>query len=303
MKQITISSMGFESFCRTFKLKMRLLIALALLGTWSSFSQVVINEVDADTAGTDILEFVELYDGGVGNTALDGLTLVFYNGSNNLSYASYDLDGQTTNADGYFVIGNAAVANVSLVIPSNGLQNGADAVALYTADGTDFPSGSAVSLTNLEDAMVYDTNDSDDPDLLVLLNAGQAQVNEDGAGDKDNHSSQRIPNGTGGARNTSTYAQLAPSPGAVNFDPSATAVFIINELDADTAGADTLEFVEIYDGGVGNSTLDGLVLVLFNGSNNLSYAAYDLDGQTTNAEGYFVIGNAAVANVSMVIPG
>ncbi|MEZ5457047.1 MAG: hypothetical protein R3F04_13210 [Lysobacteraceae bacterium] len=28
---------------------------------------VVINEVDADTAGTDTLEFVELYDGGLGN--------------------------------------------------------------------------------------------------------------------------------------------------------------------------------------------------------------------------------------------
>jgi len=265
-------------------------------------TNVVINELDADTAGTDTLEFVELYDGGVGNMALDGLVLVFYNGSNNLSYASYDLDGQTTNADGYFVIGNAAVANVSIVIPSNGLQNGADAVALYTADGTDFPNGSAVSLTNLEDALVYDTNDSDDPDLLVLLNAGQSQVNEDGGGDKDAHSSQRIPNGTGGARNTATYAQLLPSPGAVNFDPLSTPVFIINELDADTAGTDTLEFVEIYDGGIGNSALDGLVLVLFNGSNNLSYAAHDLDGQTTNADGYFVIGNAAVANVGIVIP-
>ncbi|MFC4634449.1 T9SS type A sorting domain-containing protein [Dokdonia ponticola] len=302
MKHITFSSKAFGSFCRTFTSKLRLSIALALVGTWSSFSQVIINELDADTAGTDTLEFVELYDGGVGNTALDGLTLVFYNGSNNLSYAAYDLDGQTTNADGYFVIGNAAVANVSIVIPSNGLQNGADAVALYTADATDFPNGSAVSLTNLQDAMVYDTNDSDDADLLVLLNPGQPQVNEDGASDKDNHSSQRIPNGSGGARNTSTYAQLAPSPGTANFDPSATPVFIINELDADTAGTDTLEFVEIYDGGVGNSSLDGLVLVLFNGSNNLSYAAYDLDGQTTNAEGYFVIGNAAVANVSLVVP-
>ncbi|MEM7084672.1 MAG: T9SS type A sorting domain-containing protein [Bacteroidota bacterium] len=265
-------------------------------------TNVIINELDADTAGTDTMEFVELYDGGVGNMALDGLVLVFYNGSNNLSYAAYDLDGQTTNAEGYFVIGNAAVPNVSIVIPSNGLQNGADAVALYTADGSDFPNGSAVSLTNLEDAMVYDTNDSDDPDLLVLLNAGQEQVNEGGAGDKDGHSSQRIPNGSGGARNTATYAQLAPSPGVANFDPSATPVFIINELDADTAGTDTMEFVEIYDGGVGNSAMDGLVLVFYNGSNNLSYSAFDLDGQSTNAEGYFVIGNAAVPNVDIVIP-
>jgi len=37
---------------------------------------VVINEIDADTEGTDILEFVELYDGGVGNAPLDGYVLV-----------------------------------------------------------------------------------------------------------------------------------------------------------------------------------------------------------------------------------
>ncbi len=265
----------------------------------SCMASIIINELDADTAGTDTMEFVELYDGGVGNSALDGMVLVFYNGSNNLSYAAYDLDGQTTNADGYFVIGNAAVPNVSIVIPSNGLQNGADAVGLYMGDATDFPNGSAVTTTDLIDALVYDTNDSDDPELLVLLNAGQVQVNEGGAGDKDGHSSQRIPNGSGGERNTSTYAQLAPTPGEANGDP---VTVIINEVDADTAGTDTMEFVELYDGGVGNFALDGMVLVFYNGSNNLSYAAYDLDGQTTNANGYFVIGNAAVPNVSIVIP-
>ena len=165
----------------------------------SCLADIIINEVDADTAGTDILEFVELYDGGVGNSALDGMVLVFYNGSDNASYAAYDLDGQTTNGEGYFVIGNAAVTNVSIVIPSNGLQNGTDAVALYTGNDTDFPNDTPVTIINLLDAMVYDTNDSDNPDLLVLLNAGQAQINEDGAGDKDVHSSQRIPNGAGGA--------------------------------------------------------------------------------------------------------
>ena len=40
----------------------------------------MINEVDADTPGNDAAEFVELYDGGVGNTSLDGLVLVFFNG-------------------------------------------------------------------------------------------------------------------------------------------------------------------------------------------------------------------------------
>ena len=39
---------------------------------------------------------------------------------------------------------------------------------------------------------------------------------------------------------------------------------VINESDADTAGTDAEEFVELYDGGSGNIPLDGLVLVFFN---------------------------------------
>ena len=54
---------------------------------------LIINEVDADTPGTDAAEFVEIYDGGTGNTPLDEFALVFYNGSNDLSYGSVDLDG------------------------------------------------------------------------------------------------------------------------------------------------------------------------------------------------------------------
>ena len=56
-------------------------------------TNVVINEVDADQVSTDSAEFVELYDGGVGNTDLTGLVLVLYNGSDDASYLSFDLDG------------------------------------------------------------------------------------------------------------------------------------------------------------------------------------------------------------------
>ena len=136
---------------------------------------IVINEVDSDTPGTDALEFVELYDGGAGNTALDGLVVVFYNGSNDLSYASYDLDGFSTDANGYFVLGNAGVVPTpSITFASNGLQNGADAVALYADDAANFPAGTAITTTNLRDAIVYDTSDADDAGLLVLLNAWTA---------------------------------------------------------------------------------------------------------------------------------
>jgi predicted extracellular nuclease len=184
---------------------------------------VLINEVDADNPSTDAAEFIELFDGGGGNTALDGLVLVLYNGNGDVSYDAFDLDGQTTDANGFFVLcGDAAnVANCDLdVVPNTNLiQNGQDAIGLYLGNATDFPSGTAVTTTDLIDAIVYDTNDPDDAGLLVLLNAGQPQVNEDGAGDKDNHSNQRIPNGSGGARNTDTYTQVPPTPGAVNMAP------------------------------------------------------------------------------------
>src|SRR5262245_21039874 len=47
-------------------------------------TSVLINEVDADSSGADTAEFVELY--GPPNTPLDGLCVVFFNGSNDGSY-------------------------------------------------------------------------------------------------------------------------------------------------------------------------------------------------------------------------
>jgi len=178
---------------------------------------IMINEVDADMPGTDALEFVELYDGGTGNVSLDGLVLVFYNGNGDISYNSVDLDGYSTDANGYFVIGNAGVSGVDITFSNSILQNGADAVALYVGDGTDFLNGTAVTLANLIDALVYDTNHADDAGLLVLLNGGEPQINENGRDDSVNHSNQRIPNGSGGLRNTSTYTQQPPTPDAENY--------------------------------------------------------------------------------------
>ncbi|MFQ5676416.1 MAG: endonuclease/exonuclease/phosphatase family protein, partial [bacterium] len=186
------------------------------------FAQVIINEVDADTPGTDMLEFVELYDGGVGNSGLSGLVLVFFNGNGDVSYRAIDLDGRSTDANGFFVLGNAGVANVELTFANGTLQNGPDAVALYSGDASDFPNGTSVTTNNLLDAIVYDTNDPDDPGLLVLLNSGQRQVNEGAVGDKDGHSNQRFPNGSGGARNTNSYNQFPPTPGAPNVGSGET---------------------------------------------------------------------------------
>ena len=193
-------------------------------------NNIIINELDSDTPGTDAAEFVELYDGGVGNTSLTGLVVVFFNGANDLSYRSMDLDGFTTNAAGYFTLGNAAVPGVDLVFPGNTLQNGADAVALYAADATNFPNNTPLTLANLRDAVVYGTGQADDPQLLVLLNPGQPQVNESGAGDSTTASIGRCPNGTGGARNTCGYSARTPTPDGANNCPAAAVVAEIHQI-------------------------------------------------------------------------
>ena len=109
-------------------------------------------------------EFVELYDGGVGNTALDGLVLVLFNGSDDASYDAVDLDGFTTNSAGFFVVDGSVFGGTS-----NLIQNGADGVGLFTGKDTDFPNDTPATTTNLLDAVVYGTNDADDTGLLLSL--------------------------------------------------------------------------------------------------------------------------------------
>ncbi len=374
---------------------------------------LVINEVDSDTTGIDTLEFVELFDGGQGNRPLDGLTLVLYDGATDASYAAFDLDGFTTDAAGYFVLGSANVPGVDRVIPNDTIQNGADAIALFSGDSTSFPAGSPITTVQLLDAVVYDTDDGPDPQLLALLAPLQSQVNENANGLRNSESVSRFPD-SGIPRYTDNLRAALASPDAPNvvllpgatwtesagsthvseggvddsyrivlesypsadvlitidpdpeldlgagpgtplvipFTPNRALVprlitvravddsayegshtgiirhtvsssdaaydgltlgdlavsisdndippLVINEVDSDTPGTDTAEFVELYDGGRGNTRLDGLAMVFFNGATDEAYAGFDLDGFSTDASGYFVLGNATVPGVDFI---
>ncbi|HPQ41716.1 MAG TPA: hypothetical protein PLV45_15200, partial [bacterium] len=188
-------------------------------------AQIIINEVDCSQGAVDTQEFIELYDGGTGNTSLTGYVVVLYTGVTDTSYRAEDLDGYTTDAAGYFVIGSLGMGTEIEINPgaSGWLDDGAAAVAVYAADGADFPDGTAVTAANLVDAVVYDTDDPDDAGLIsTLLNAGQGQVNENGNGTEATESMGRCPNGTGGAGNTSTYTWGSPSVSATNDCLSAT---------------------------------------------------------------------------------
>ena len=363
-----------------------------------------INEVDSDTPGSDTAEFIELFDGGLGETELTGLIVVLYNGSDDRSYLALDLSDVRTDSNGFLVIGNDGVAGVAVTLPTGSLQNGADAVALFAGDISEFPDGTGIETRGLVDALVYGTADASDQGLLGLLAEGQDQVDEAGWGISDVHSSGRCPDGAGGPRYTSTYRAAAPTPGMPNScvddaPPAVASVFpsdeatgvaadailtvtfdedvtvdadwgnvscaasgeheavtgggprtfslapilpfsrgesctidlraaaihdldiddppdsptadygwaftianpppppdhiLINEVDADTPGSDTAEFIELYDGGIGHTDLTGLFIVLWNGQNDALLRSIALDGHQTDADGYFVLGNAGL---------
>ena len=128
------------------------------------------------------------------------------NAANDGSYAAFDLTGKSTNADGFFVLGNVGVSPVpGLTFANDSLQNGADAVALYFGVSVGaFPNGTAPTSSNLRDAVVYDTSDSDDVALIAALTPGQPQINENQNAASTTESLSRVPD-DGTPLQTTTY--------------------------------------------------------------------------------------------------
>ena len=256
-------------------------------------SNILINELDCDQTSTDTKEFVELYDGGAGNTSLEGYILVFYNGSNDLSYVTYDLAGQTTNADGFFVIGSAELANVDLSPSGFSLQNGADAVALYKAPAANFPNSTAVTTESLVDFVAYDTDDADDAGLLVGIIAGE-QINENSSGDKDNHSIYRAHDGEGGARNTSAFIAGIPTPGKSNISDSA-AITVELALSA-TSASEADQTVIIFTANSSEAVSENQTLDI-----NISGTGITTGDYTISATQFIFIAGESTATASLTI--
>ena len=174
-------------------------MALATLGFAQSTPNVVFNELNIDNpGGGDTAEFIELY--GTPGAALDGLVLVLFEGGTDDSYEAYDLDGYSLDANGFFVIGNAATVNVDYIIPDATISNGADGVGLYIGNDTDFPNGTPPTTTNLIEAAVYGTGDQTDTQLIVALglNAtvpGYVQLDETFQQNPPDLSLSRVPDG------------------------------------------------------------------------------------------------------------
>lgn len=204
-------------------MKKALFALIISLFSINSFSQLVINEIDSDTAGADTLEFVELKSA-TPSFSLNGYVLVFFNGTSSgtgaLSYLALDLDGYSTDANGIFVIGNAAVSpSPSITLPTNSIQNGPDAVAIFQANASNFPLNSSATASNLIDAVAYANGD-----LIVattlMSTFGLTQSQNEGLNINVEYVSiQRKTDGT--------YEIKAPTPG-MNNDGSGVVFNYIN---------------------------------------------------------------------------
>lgn len=179
----------------------------------------MINELDCDQTGTDATEFVEIWTPAP-NVPLTGYVLVFFNGATDQSYLTIDLSPYATDANGFLVVGNAAVSPPpAAVFPNNTLQNGADAVAIYLASPAAFPLNTPAVAGGLVDAVVYDTADPDDTGLLSVLTPGQPQIDEDQNASGITQSIFRCADGQGGPLVTGSWIAGTPTPGVTNAGP------------------------------------------------------------------------------------
>ena len=234
-----------------------------------AISQVVINELDCDNPGLDEYEFIELKSS-TPNFSLDGYILVFFNGSSSgadSSYFTVDLNGSVTDENGLLLIGSATVTPFpQLLIAANVIQNGADAVAIYQADISDFPGGTLATTTNLIDALVYGTGDADDTGLLALLGE-TTQINE---GSGNNANSIQLNN------DGVTYTVTTPTPRQLN-DGSG---IVYNAISISTAQefyneGDTFDITFTSQVNVTEDATFGFTLV------NGGFDAADFTGNTT----------------------
>ncbi len=208
------------------KNNLKIFLIVSVFASFTCFAQagLVINEADCDQVGTDSTEFVELYN--TGPSAIDfsvnNYQVVLFNGSNDSSYAAYNLTSGSVPVGGYVIIGNQEVldtvnACIEILMPINGLQNGQDGIGLYT--GTSFTGtneGVHLNTANLIDGLIYDTDDADDPGLLAYLVTDGIQVNENANGTGITDSVQRSSDGAGSLKSGGDFVVKTATPGSSN---------------------------------------------------------------------------------------
>ncbi|KAM8960407.1 uncharacterized protein RCH25_036104 [Pelodytes ibericus] len=249
-------------------------------------SQLIISEVNADNPGADTAEYLELFHVGRQNISLDGYTLVFYNGKFNTAYKVLNLSGLSTDNRGFFLIGSLMVnPRPSIIVPSNTIQNGPDAIALYFGNGT-YKENMKVTSDGLVDALVHKGKATDQPDILqTILTPGDEAFMEDPSYHISDESMGRCLEMDGQWRFRMTHI----SPGRENYCNGFPAV-VISEVSSPYAQD---LYVEIQ--GPPSTHLSGLVLAFVRGEDQKVYYMTEIKGYTNN-QGFYLLENEKYSN-------
>lgn len=267
---------------------------------------IVINEINSDNPFIDTAEFVELYDGGRGNTSLLGVTIVFFDGTlpGNQAYGAIDLSQYSTDMYGYFTIGSELVSPAPhLVICDHFIANGPDAIALYSSalDNNSlsqqvWSNSSVPSLSGLLDAVVYSRGGTMDHELVGALVPGQNQLRERLTSSRSDNTEVSLSRCTTALRlRQDAFVLAIPTPGFDNNcsmasqSPSLLNVVLISEVYPKITGG----FIELTDGGIGLTSLAG-VHVLLGDEIGIDI---DLSCHNTDWNGYLVVGPSPNADV------
>lgn len=231
-------------------------------------STLFLSELHYDNAGSDANEGVEV--SGPAGSALDGWSVVFYNGSGGAVYGTLDLTGtipETCRPEG------------GLAFERSGIQNGApDGLALVD------PEGAVVEFLSYDGVFTA----SDGPAAgLTSTDMGVAEGSSTGADESLQRASAEAPWTGPGA---STFG-CTSEPGGGG---GPTGPVYLSEIRADQPGSDPDEYVEL--GGAPGTGLDGVSLVVVSdgaGGFGVVENVTDFGGRVLDAAGAFVAAEAS----------
>lgn len=262
----------------------------------------VINELVANHTGSDTNEYIEIL--GDPGTDYSAYTLVVIEGDSN---APGTIDRVyplvTTNATGHWFTG----------FLSNELENGSQSYLLVE----NFSGAPGQDLDADDDGVLDTTPWTAIADSVAVSDGGGGDLhyspvvvgpNFDGVSFTPGGIS-RVPDGTDTdtvgdwMRNdfdgagipvldpgTPEAGEAFNTPGAANAAvPAPAPTLVINEVDYDQAGTDTAEFIELRNNGSAPADLNGLAVVLVNGSNDTIYTTINLPAAMLAPGDYFVI--------------
>ncbi|MDY6787072.1 MAG: T9SS type A sorting domain-containing protein [candidate division WOR-3 bacterium] len=233
-------------------MKKLMLILVILTMTLLVNGQLIINEFQYDTPGSDTLTYIELW--GRPGESLDGFSIYGIDGNDGSTYNSIDLTGNIIPSDGYFVIGQTAnVPEYDMIDPNVNYQNGPDNIVLMnmaTGDTLDAV-GYGLFDTEVFAGEIMPTYD------VYSVSLGRFRF-------WDSSSSVYLPNNS-----DINYYDFTgfynPTPGAANPDPIP---LTINDIQ-NAAGASPYEDSTIYTEGVITAVFPGEGLYFIQNSSGM----------------------------------